>query len=100
MSRQQHIHQEEFPYLLTTIVRNRAKFFREEKWARELSVIIRRACVLHKFSLLAYAIMPDHLHLIVYPNQAQASVPASLEIERAGRDARAGRAYFDKQKAE
>jgi len=91
MSRQQHIKQEDFPYLLTTNVRGRVKFFMEESWTRELAIIVRQACTLHRFRLLAYAIMPDHLHLIVYPNQAQASVPARIvEKGSAGRDARAG----------
>lgn len=90
MSRQQHIRQEEFPYLLTTVVRGRAEFFKEVQWAGELAEIIIRACTLHRFALLAYVIMPDHLHLIIYPNQAQASVPAQVvQMNRAGRDARA-----------
>lgn len=34
--------------------------------------------------------MPDHVHIIVYPNQAQASVPARTSDKgSAGRDARA-----------
>lgn len=62
----------------------------EVRWAKELGIIIQRACTLHRFRLLAYAIMPDHVHIIVYPNQAQASVPARvLDKGSAGRDARA-----------
>jgi REP element-mobilizing transposase RayT len=77
--RQQHIHQEEYPYFLTTNVAGRSRFFEEEKWA-----------ALKAFTLLGHVIMPDHVHILVYPLQARAAVPARQEtvLQRAGRAAR------------
>jgi REP element-mobilizing transposase RayT len=88
--RQQHIKQDEYPYFLTTNVAERNRFFEEGKWAEVIGGIIRRACVLHRYTLLGFVVMPDHVHILIYPNQAQASVPASKRRARAGRDARAG----------
>jgi REP element-mobilizing transposase RayT len=88
--RQQHIKQGEYPYFLTTNVVGRSKFFEEEKYAILLAGIIEKTCRLKAFILLGYVIMPDHVHILVYPSQARAAVPARQEtvLQRAGRAAR------------
>jgi hypothetical protein len=39
--RQQHIQQEEFLYLLTTVVRGRVEFLKKEKWVGELLAYVK-----------------------------------------------------------
>lgn len=88
--RQQHIHQEEYPYFLTTNIAGRGRFFETERYTVLLSGVIEKTCRLKFFTLLGYVIMPDHVHILVYPSQARAAVPARREIiiQRAGRAAR------------
>ncbi len=95
--RQQHVQQDEYPYFITTNVAERRAFFMDEKYAQLLEGVVRKTCTLKGFSLLGYVIMPDHVHLLVYPSQGRAAAPARDSVAltpnqapRTGRAARPG----------
>ncbi|RJO59005.1 hypothetical protein C4546_04210 [Candidatus Parcubacteria bacterium] len=111
---QRRIHQGEFPYFITTNIKGDKAFFIHDKYADLLSKIIIGTSMKKGFLLIAYCIMPDHVHLIVWQDlrslktnparaatklsninlsRAQAAVPAIGKIllhPGAGRAARAG----------
>ncbi|MBI4414908.1 MAG: transposase [Candidatus Kerfeldbacteria bacterium] len=65
MMTQRRIYQEEFPYFVTTNTFERVPIFLDEQIALKLGRAIVSACAITEFSILAYAILPDHLHLLV-----------------------------------
>lgn len=60
-----------YVYFVTTNATYREKFFVTKKQAELLGRIIQNACRLKHFDLLAYCILPDHIHLLVYNCNAQ-----------------------------
>lgn len=66
---QRRVFQNEYPYLLTTNVRGGEPFFEDAEHAKALAQVIRLTCKLKQFELLAYCIMPEHVHLVVIPYQ-------------------------------
>jgi REP element-mobilizing transposase RayT len=57
-----------YPALLTTNVEDRRPVFRDPTAARHLFEVIEQIRAEERFDLLAYVIMPDHLHLIARPH--------------------------------
>lgn len=95
--RQLHVQQDEYPYFITTNVAEQRAFFADEKYVQLLEGVMRKTCTLKGFSLLGYVIMPDHVHLLVYPSQGRAAAPARNSVghtpdqaPRTGRAARPG----------
>jgi REP element-mobilizing transposase RayT len=82
---QRRIYQEEYPYFITTNIKNGIWFFDKVKYAKLLSNIIFQACRLKKHILYAYCIMPDHLHALVGKD-----VGSHLDKPIAGTEAHAG----------
>lgn len=56
-----------FPSLLTTNVDGRRPAFRDASAARHLVEVIKQIAAEERFQLLAYVVMPDHFHLIAWP---------------------------------
>jgi len=54
-------------HYLTINVRDRRQAFRSDAFARAAAIALRRHCDEHPAKLIAYVIMPDHLHCIVNP---------------------------------
>jgi REP element-mobilizing transposase RayT len=52
-------------YFVTTNVQNRRWFFVTSERASILGQAIKTCCTLKQFDLLAYCILPDHVHLLV-----------------------------------
>lgn len=52
-------------YFITTVVHERPWFFVRIEEAQELGRIIANACRMKDFVLLAYCILPDHIHILV-----------------------------------
>ncbi len=50
---------------ITTVTHKRRPIFRDQKLAERLGTMIMMACRLKGFVPLVYAILPDHLHLLV-----------------------------------
>jgi len=61
------IYQDECPYFVTTVTADRLPVFRSLHQATILADMIKNACLMHGFSLVAFAILPDHVHLLVWP---------------------------------
>jgi REP element-mobilizing transposase RayT len=74
---QRRIYQEQCPYFVTFRIKEGFPLFEEIKIADLLSKIIFNAGRLKQYDILAYQIMPDHVHVLVaYNPRAQASLPA------------------------
>ena len=65
---QRRIYQNEFPYFITFLTRNRVPLFEKDGYAKLLSKIMFNACMLKRYDIISYQIMPDHVHLLVYQN--------------------------------
>lgn len=66
---QRRIYQTGFPYFVTTVVEKRLPFFLDERYALFLQVAIPdRTAALH-CNLFGYAILPDHVHLLLKPSE-------------------------------
>lgn len=62
---QRRIYQVEYPYFVTFRTKDGLLLFEDEKMAGLLADIIHTAGRLKRYIILAYQIMPDHVHLIV-----------------------------------
>jgi len=82
---QRRIYQNDFPYFITTNIRDGLPLFNDRHCAQLLSNIMFCSCRMKRYLLYAYTIMPDHVHLIIgqNPNRAQVSVPA-IGVSRVG----------------
>ena len=78
---QRRIYQDECPYFITTNTHNREWFFADGKYALALYKIIIEACRIKHFDLLAFCILPEHLHLMAQKN-AGADYSRTLEKVR------------------
>ena len=56
-----------FPSLLTTNVRARRPVFGDVTAARHVMKVIQEIAEQEPFELLAFVVMPDHLHLVAWP---------------------------------
>ena len=61
-------------YLLTFCTSNRREVFRESRMAEGALLQFRRTARLEGFALLAYCVMPDHVHLLVEGRTASANL--------------------------
>lgn len=64
---------------ITTVTHQRQPLFRDVRLAERLGTMIHMACRLKGFVPLTYAILPDHVHLLVCSQQL---VPRTLESVR------------------
>ena len=62
---QRRLYQTAFPYFVTTVVRDREPAFRDVVLAHALAETILGACALKSFDVAAWAILPDHVQLLV-----------------------------------
>ncbi len=82
---QRRVIQNEYPYLLTSNVRGGEPFFEDAGHAKALAKIIRTTCELKHFALLAYSIMPEHVHIVVSPVKGVGSTRNNISAAAAGR---------------
>lgn len=84
---QRRIYQDEYPYFVTWRTREGYRLFEETKMAGLMADIMFNAAALKGCDILAYQIMPDHVHLLIYTDhilRARVSPPA-LTIHMEGR---------------
>lgn len=81
---QRRIYQEEYPYFVTFCTREGLRLFEELKYAEWLSRDIFVSTRLKYFNVLAYQIMPDHVHLLVWQDARRVSYMRTLEKVRLG----------------
>ena len=62
------IFQNQYPYFITTNIKNGYYLFKNEKYAYLLSGIILSVATLKDTNLLSYIIMPNHVHLLINVN--------------------------------
>ncbi|MBU0597915.1 transposase [Patescibacteria group bacterium] len=84
---QRRIYQNEYPYFITWRTRENYPLFEKTKFAELLSYIIFNAGRLKRFNVLAYQIMPDHVHLLTM----NACVFENLIAGTETRDVRSGK---------
>lgn len=66
---QRRTYQTDFPYFVTTTVEKRLPLFEKEQYALLLqAAILDRTAALHCI-LFGYAILPDHVHLLLKPSE-------------------------------
>jgi len=65
---QRRIYQNDYPYFITFRIRDNFPLFEDKKMAELLADIMVKAGQLKGFYVLAYQIMPDHVHLLVQCN--------------------------------
>jgi REP element-mobilizing transposase RayT len=65
---QRRIYQEEYPYFVTFRIRDNYPLFEDDKMAELLANEIIVSSYIKKYDILAYQIMPEHVHLLVYNN--------------------------------
>jgi len=61
---QRRIYQEEYPYFVTTRTRDNFPLFENIEYAELIRGIILEAGAIKQFDILAFQIMPDHVHLL------------------------------------
>jgi putative transposase len=54
-----------YSYFLTICTHERSAIFRNEEWARLVIAQFRRTATTFSFAILAYCVMPDHVHLLL-----------------------------------
>ena len=59
--------EEGFAYFVTTVTKERCLLFREDKLCRILLITIEYHKTLLDYFVYGYCLMPDHLHLLLYP---------------------------------
>ncbi|MBI4090190.1 MAG: transposase [Candidatus Kerfeldbacteria bacterium] len=62
----------DYIYFVTANVDHGQWYFVSSEWAEKLGQAIRTSCLMKKFDLLVYCILPNHFHLLVrkLPNRA------------------------------
>lgn len=65
---QRRIYQNEFPYFITFLTKDKFKLFKDIKKAKLMMNIIVKTTQLKQYDIFAYQIMPDHIHLLVGQN--------------------------------
>ncbi len=70
MGRLKHLLEEGACYHITSTTYKRQPFFRDRGCAQELWDVINAQRQKGRFHLLAFAIMPDHLHLLLMPGRS------------------------------
>jgi len=80
---QRRIYQDEFPYFVTFRMKEGFRLFEEEKYAELLARIIFKTCKIKKYDCLAFQVMPDHVHILIFNqyHRARAAVPARHFLE-------------------
>jgi len=63
---QRRILQNEFPYFVTFRTQEGYPLFDKTKYAELLSKVIFKTSLIKRYDVLAYQIMPDHVHLLTY----------------------------------
>lgn len=66
---QRRIYQNEYPYFITFRTREGWPVFEDEKMAGLMADIMSNAGRLKRFDIVAYQIMPDHVHLLTQYNR-------------------------------
>jgi len=79
---QRRIYQNEFPYFITFRTRENYPLFEDTKMTGLLANIIFNAGRLKRYDILAYQIMPDHVHLLVC--QTEATAGGDTRVRRSG----------------
>jgi putative transposase len=69
-------------YFLTVVTAGRARFFDNRQNVELLLSSLREAKRLHPFRMVAYVILPDHLHLLIVP-EANTNVEIILSSTKA-----------------
>jgi REP element-mobilizing transposase RayT len=94
---QRRIYQEEYPYFVTFRIQEGFGLFDDVKYAELMARIIIKTCTIKGYDVLAWQIMPDHVHLLTYNKKHQAH-PAEgalhSKMGSAGTAARARRRCF------
>ena len=76
-------------YFVSTQTAGRQPFFRHERWAHLLNETILHYAT-SGYQLHAYVIMPDHMHLLITPND---TIEKSVQLVKGGFSFRAKRAF-------
>ena len=74
-------------YFVTTQTAGRKPFFRHERWTRLLTAVFKHYSE-NDFTLHAYVIMPDHLHVLITPRE---SLEKAVQLLKGGFSFRAKR---------
>ncbi|HVU47156.1 MAG TPA: transposase [Terracidiphilus sp.] len=85
--RREAIQTNEYAYFVSTQTKDRKPFFRHERWAQLMVDTIRHYAEEH-FLLHAFVVMPDHLHLLLTPNE---TIEKATQLVKGGFSFRAKR---------
>jgi putative transposase len=85
--RREEIRTNEYAYFFSTQTAGRKPFFRHERWARLMIATLDHYAE-KNFTLHAYVVMPDHLHLLITPFE---TVEKSVQLIKGGFSFRAKR---------
>ena len=77
-------------YFLTLCTDSRKTLFERRELVEVLLGVLREACSAHRFTIVAYCFMPDHLHLLVQAGAKECDLPLFVKTFK-GRAAAAGR---------
>ncbi len=76
--RVKHIHATGHLHELTFSCYQRMPLLTNDTWRTMLAESIDRATTRHRYWLLAFVFMPEHVHLLVFPERDNASIPLLL----------------------
>ena len=92
---QRRIYQEEYPYFVTFRIQEGFGLFDDVQYAGLMAQIIVKTCLMKKYDVLAWQIMPDHVHVLIYNNNHQAHPAVGARHFKMGRAGTAARARRD-----
>lgn len=69
-------------YSVTICTRNRAAHFRDERAGREVAQCLEEQARETGYRLVAYCIMPDHIHILTGPGDRETAPPLPRFIQR------------------
>ncbi|MFA5052250.1 MAG: transposase [Patescibacteria group bacterium] len=73
---QRRIYQEEYPYFVTFRTKEGLRLFEDEKYAELMARVMLKTSDLKRYDVLAWQIMPDHVHVLVF-NKRAASIKST-----------------------
>ena len=74
-----HIHEPGHVHELTFSCYRRMRLLTNDLWRRMLAESVQRAVRRHRYRLIAFVFMPEHVHLLVFPERDASTVSALLK---------------------
>ena len=69
-----------FAYFVTSVTRGRRQWFSEPQTAEACVAALIRSCVQYQFRVIAYCVMPDHVHALVLGEDDSSNLKEMMKL--------------------